>query len=216
MILHEEGPDVTPPTDSEKPHALSRCAQARTSLVARDGCDPTCRGSRVAASTPDSGNARAPVRGGCASNGENRATTHRALHLLLIASILPAVILPGQTALCLCALVACVDCGSCCEISSEAPPPRDACCRNPACQAPRHEHSSIAAKSDCRGCVVLSPDKQVAPRTDVQGKDRPELAPVPSAVPGALPAIMSIACAPTPQPTSLSPPLVARSLPLVI
>jgi hypothetical protein len=137
----------------------------------------------------------------------------RGVHILIICAIFPGVILPGQTALCLCEAVACSEC-RCCAPRDAAP---KACCRahRSTCGESGRSRSSIGEKSACHGCVVLTPHKQTTPKPEPPERDAMPLvaAPVESL---ALPHAPAATRAPLRQPPSHAPPGEWRFAPLLI
>jgi hypothetical protein len=141
----------------------------------------------------------------------------RALNLLLISAILPGILLPGQTAVCLCAALSCVECHGCCAPVQKTSQPARSCCAAHQCASQSIEHDAVfASHKNCQGCFVLAPDKQATANPEVRGKNRPEIAPVVHEVLVVVEPVPSVSCEASLRPTSHAPPGTLRSLPLLI
>jgi hypothetical protein len=138
----------------------------------------------------------------------------RALHLFVIAAILPGVILPAQAAFCFCAAIACDLGGSCCDANGSCfSAPADAATTS-CCETHQDPVPSASQSTRCRGCVVVVSHKPTSTHTH---KHQVDLAPPPCAT-----ASMSrlhlddVVVAPPPRPMSHAPPDTPRNAPLLI
>jgi hypothetical protein len=136
---------------------------------------------------------------------------HRAVHVFLILAILPGVILPGQTTLCLGAAIACGGC-SVQRCGSEAAGAE----LRPCCRKHTPAKLTLSAKRACHCCVVLTPHKQTTPKPASRSGDAMPVASLPPVVPTiailtAIPSRESM-----PRATSHAPPGAARLFPLLI
>lgn len=160
-------------------------------------------------------------RGGPWSKGVERPTTmRRAIHLLLICSILPGVVLPGQVAICLSAVIIRAPHEGCCahKAASAVLAGRSCCAAHRPAYADKQATPRVVIGDlkPCRCCVVLSPEKHVTPRPEVQGNDQPDLLPAAHDVGAAEILLLPITVEIVAHPTSHAPPDWARSLPLLI
>ena len=138
--------------------------------------------------------------------------------LLLLCALIPGVILPGRTMLCLCEAIACVDCQGCCPQAAPGPAKKDCCSahRSACCKKRLETRLALSAKKACQGCVVLTTHKPTTPRPEVQGSDPLPLAAVPFELVRSPLDATSFSTEPLRRPTSHAPPGDTRSTPLLI